>query len=126
VLIHYDWACYVSRMFLLPGETCEAFEQAAIVLTWLAFPFGAAGLVLMGRFRAGITPIVQRVCFWSVIMIFSVGTVVNLGYTLLPRESTTFPPTAAALLLYAPVAFLVVIIVMFGMVRRPRSPGGAR
>jgi hypothetical protein len=23
VVIHYDWACYVSLMYLLPGETCE-------------------------------------------------------------------------------------------------------
>jgi hypothetical protein len=61
-----------------------------------------------------------------VIIVFSVGTVVNLGYALFPRESTTFPPIAAVPLIYAPVAFLVVIIVIFGMVRRPKSPDGAR
>jgi hypothetical protein len=91
----------------------------AIALTWLAIPLGAAGLALMWRFRAGVKPIVQRICFWSAIAALMVGTAVDLGYTIFPRGSSAV--LASGLMLYAPVAIMLGVIVYYGMIRPRRA-----
>ncbi len=120
ILFDADWACYTGRMFLFPWENCDNFEIIAKSMTLIALILSAVGLFSMIVSRNGIKPLMQRISYWSIFLIFVVGLIGNGYYVFIMRGVS--PTIYNLLVVYFPVAILIFLVVYFGILQTQSSP----